>query len=51
MDAMGHRSVNTTRIYTHSNARQIREVIERRNQLLPRLWKAQKPATKVAAVA
>ena len=33
MDAMGHGSVNTTRIYTHSNVQQIREVIERRNQL------------------
>ena len=34
MDAMGHGSVNTTRIYTHSNVQQIREAIERRNQLL-----------------
>src|ERR1700719_4234722 len=33
MNAMGHGSVNTTRIYTHSNVRQIREAIERRNQL------------------
>jgi len=33
MDAMGHGSVNTTRIYTHSNVQQIREAIERRNQL------------------
>ncbi len=32
MDAMGHGSVNT-RIYTHSNVQQIREAIERRNQL------------------
>jgi integrase len=32
MDAMGHQSVNTTRIYSHSNVRQIREAIERRNQ-------------------
>jgi integrase len=40
MDAMGHGSVNTTRIYTHSNVQQIREAIERRNQLLAaRLWK------------
>jgi site-specific recombinase XerC len=31
MDAMGHESVNTTRIYTHSNVMQIREAIERRN--------------------
>jgi integrase len=34
MDAMGHQSVNTSRIYTHSNIRQIREAIERRNQQL-----------------
>jgi len=33
MDAMGHGSVNTTRIYTHSNVQQIREAIERRNRL------------------
>jgi site-specific recombinase XerD len=32
MDAMGHQSVNTTRIYNHSNVSQIREAIERRNQ-------------------
>jgi integrase len=35
MDALGHQSVNTTRIYSHSNVRQIREAIERRNQQLP----------------
>jgi len=34
MDAMGHQSVNTTRIYSHSNVRLIREAIERRNQQL-----------------
>ena len=34
MDAMGHQSVNTTRIYNHSNVTQIREAIERRNQQL-----------------
>lgn len=34
MDALGHQSVNTARIYTHSNVRQIKEAIERRNQLL-----------------
>jgi integrase len=34
MDAMGHQSVNTTRIYNHSNVTLIREAIERRNQLL-----------------
>ena len=34
MDAMGHQSVNTTRIYSHTNVRQIREAIERRNQQL-----------------
>jgi len=33
-DAMGHQSVNTTRIYNHSNVMQIREAIERRNQQL-----------------
>jgi integrase len=32
MDAMGHQSVNTTRIYNHSNVMQIRQAIERRNQ-------------------
>ena len=36
MDAMGHRSVNTTRIYNHSNVTLIREAIERRNQQLSR---------------
>jgi site-specific recombinase XerD len=52
MDAMGHGSVNTTRIYTHSNVRQIREAIERRNQLLAAPVEAvQKLATKVATVA
>ena len=39
MDALGHGSMNTTRIYTHSNVRQIREAIERRNQLSTRRWK------------
>lgn len=34
MDAMGHGSVNTTRIYTHTNAALVREAIERRNKLL-----------------
>jgi integrase len=34
MDAMGHQSVNTTRIYSHTNVWQIREAIERRNQQL-----------------
>ena len=34
MDAMGHQSVNTTRIYSHSNVMLIREAIERRNQQL-----------------
>ena len=34
MDAMGHQSVNTTRIYNHSNVMLIREAIERRNQQL-----------------
>ena len=34
MDAMGHQSVNTTRIYNHSNVMQIRQAIERRNQQL-----------------
>jgi hypothetical protein len=33
MDTMGHGSVNTTRIYTHTNAALIREAIERRNRL------------------
>jgi site-specific recombinase XerD len=34
MDAMGHQSINTTRIYSHSNVTQIREAIKRRNQQL-----------------
>jgi integrase len=34
MDAMGQGSINTTRIYTHSNAALVREAIERRNKLL-----------------
>ncbi len=52
MDAMGHGSVNTTRIYTHSNVQQIREAMERRNQLSAMPVEAvQKPATKVATVA
>lgn len=52
MDAMGHGSVNTTRIYTHSNVTQIREAMERRNQLSAMPVEAvQKPATKVATVA
>lgn len=34
MDALGHGSVNTTRIYTHSNTMLVREAIERRNKLL-----------------
>jgi site-specific recombinase XerD len=51
MDAMGHGSVNTTRIYTHSNVQQIREAIERRNQLSTKPVEAvQKLATKVATV-
>jgi integrase len=52
MDAMGHQSVNTARIYNHSNVRQITEAIERRNQLLGAPVEAvQKLATKVATVA
>jgi hypothetical protein len=52
MDAMGPGSVNTTRIYTHSNVQQIREAIERRNQLSTKPVEAvQKLATKVATVA
>ncbi len=52
MDAMGHGSVNTTRIYTHSNVQQIRQAMERRNQLSAMPVEAvQKPATKVATVA
>lgn len=40
MDAMGHQSSNTARIYNHSNVRQIKEAIERRNQLLTRAVEA-----------
>ena len=36
MDAMGHGSVNTTRIYKHTNAALIREAIERRSQIVDR---------------
>ena len=34
MDAMGHQSVNITRIYNYSNVTLIRGAIERRNQQL-----------------
>lgn len=34
MDAMGHGSVNTTRIYTHTSAALVGDAIERRNKLL-----------------
>jgi site-specific recombinase XerD len=52
MVAMGHGSVNTTRVYTHSNVQQIREAIERRNQLsMTPVEAVQKPATTVATVA
>jgi integrase len=51
MDAMGHGSVNTTRIYTHSNVALIREAIERRNRLSATLVEdVEKLATKVATV-
>ena len=51
MDAMGHESVNTSRIYTHSNAALIREAIERRNKLSSTAVQAvEKLATKVATV-
>jgi len=33
LDVMGHQSVNTARIYSHSNVMQIKEAIERRNRL------------------
>jgi site-specific recombinase XerC len=49
MDAMGHGSVNTTRIYTHSNVQQIRKRFERRNQLSAA--PVEDLATKVATVA
>jgi len=48
MDAMGHQSVNTTRIYNHSNVMQIRQAIERRNQQLSKT--VQQVATKLATV-
>src|SRR5215469_11555924 len=35
MDAMGHQSVNTSRICTHPNIQQIREAIERRDRISP----------------
>jgi integrase len=52
MDAMGHGSMNTTRIYTHANVQRIREAMERRNQLSSMPVEAvEKPATKAATVA
>jgi integrase len=34
MDAMGHEKIDTTRLYNHPGIKQIRDAIERRNQLL-----------------
>src|SRR5437762_8692123 len=39
MDAMGHGSVNTTRIYTHSNVQQIREASSGGTSCPRSLWK------------
>ena len=51
MDTMGHGSVNTTRIYTHTNAALIREAIERRNRLSAASeQQLEKMATKVATI-
>jgi site-specific recombinase XerD len=34
MDAMGHEKIDTTRLYNHPSTKQIRDAIERRNQLV-----------------
>ena len=34
MDAMGHAKIDTTRLYNHPGTKQIRDAIERRNQLV-----------------
>ena len=34
MDAMGHEKIDTTRLYNHPGTKQIRDAIERRNQLV-----------------
>jgi Sec-independent protein translocase protein TatA len=34
MDAIGHEKVDTTRLYNHPGTKQIRDAIERRNQLV-----------------
>jgi integrase len=34
MDAMGHENMDTTRLYNHPGTKQIRDAIERRNQLV-----------------
>ena len=34
MDAMGHQKMDTTRLYNHPGLKQIRDAIERRNQLI-----------------
>jgi integrase len=34
MDVMGHEKIDTTRLYNHPGTKQIRDAIERRNQLL-----------------
>jgi hypothetical protein len=34
MDAMGHSKIDVTRIYQHPGTKQIRDAIEKRNQLL-----------------
>lgn len=48
---MGHGSVNTTRIYTHTNAALIREAIERRNRLSAESeQQLEKMATKMATI-
>jgi site-specific recombinase XerC len=51
MNAMGHESVSTTRIYTRTNAALIREAIERRNKLaVAPVQQAETLATKMATV-
>jgi len=34
MDVMGHEKFDTTRLYNHPGTKQIRDAIERRNQLV-----------------
>lgn len=52
MDAMGHESLNTSRIYTHTNVQQVRDAIEKRNRVsaIAPVEAVEDLATKVATV-